>query len=223
MSQPSALEFGPQQAGFEPPDLTGWLGGHDIMRTQFALPARASGEVGEHDARRVAALEDHLGFMIRRLDWHHHHEDEQIWPQLRALDPSLTDLLDDLDQDHARLADLIVVSSDTSVSLPKRSPALRDLHRDLAAHLEREEAEAVPAIRRLIPAAAWALEDKRFQDELGADRTTALVWMPSHVPPAVRGGLLAELPLPARALYRAVWRPRHRRQVRLMYGAAASS
>jgi hypothetical protein len=34
--------------------------------------------------------------------------------------------------------------------------------------------------------------------------------------------MLATLPLPARVLYRTVWRPQYLRQVRLLYGSAAS-
>ena len=146
------------------------------------------------------------------------HEDNDIWPQLRALDPSLGDMLDDLEYDHQRLDEILHVTADTTVGLPARAPALRDLHRDLTAHLTREEATALPAISRLIPASAWALQDKKFHDELGADRTTTLVWVLGHLPPPARAGMLAELPMPVRMLYRAVWRPRHRCQLRLLYG-----
>jgi hypothetical protein len=212
----------PSSPAFEPPDLTGWLGGHDIMRTQFALLARAAGEVGERDVKRAAALEDHLGFMTRRLTWHHQHEDDDIWPSMRRLDPSLVDLLDDLESDHHHLDELLAVTSDTTVGLPKRAVTLRELHRSLTAHLDREEAEAVPAIRRLIPASAWALGDQRFQQELGADRTTALVWVLGHVPPPARVAMLADLPRPLRLMYRAILRPRHDRRVRLMYGSGGA-
>jgi iron-sulfur cluster repair protein YtfE (RIC family) len=206
------------EATFEPPDLTGFLTGHSLMRTQFALLARAAGEVSRTDARRLAALDAHLAFMTRRLVQHHTAEDERIWPQLRGLDPALQDLLDDLEQDHERLERTLGIAGSTATSLPKRAPALRDLHRDLAAHLDREEELAVPAIRRLIPQSAWALEHQRFTEELGADRTTTLVWILGHLPPAARAGFLSELPAPVRLLYRTVWRPRHRRTVALMYG-----
>ena len=217
---PSASTGQHDAEAFQPPDLTGFLGGHDVMRTQFALLARAAGEVGERDSRRSAALDDHLRFMTRRLTAHHQQEDDSIWPQMRALDPTLLDLLDDMEQDHHQLDEILAITGDTSTALTKRAAALRDLHRTLAAHLDREEAEAVPAIRRLIPASAWALEDQRFQAELGADRKTTLVWILGHLPPPARAGMLATLPLPARVLYRTVWRPQYLRQVRLLYGSA---
>ena len=127
-------------------------------------------------------------------------------------------MVDDLEQDHNRLEHLLRATSDRDVPLPGRAAALRDLHRDLSAHLDREEASAVPAIRRLIPKSAWALEDERFQRELGSDRTPTLVWVLGHLAPDARRAMLAELPPPVRFLYRAVWRPRHRRQVALLYG-----
>jgi iron-sulfur cluster repair protein YtfE (RIC family) len=205
------------------PDLTGWLGGHSLMRRQFGLLAEAAGEVAADDAARIEALEDHLAFMHRRLDWHHHHEDADVFPALRAGDDALADLIDDLEQDHARLEELLVVTGDREVALPRRASALRDLSRELGAHLDREETEAVPAIRRIIPAAAWALGDQQFLDELGADRATTLTWMASHLPPEARADFLARLPLPARELYRTVWRPQHLQKVRLMYGAEVAS
>ncbi len=191
-------------AGFEPPDLTGFLGGHAIMRAQFALLARAAGEVGSRDTRRLTALDDHLAFMTRRLVQHHEAEDDHIWPQLRLLDPGLLDLLDDLEQDHQRLDDLLAVTSDRTVPLPGRAGALRDLHRDLTTHLDREEHHAVPAIRRLIPNSAWALEEDRFQRSLGADRTATLTWILAHLRPQQRRQMLDDLPLPVRILYRSL-------------------
>ena len=207
-----------QDQSFEPPDLTGFLTGHSLMRTQFALLARAANDVGERDTRRLRALEDHLAFMTRRLVQHHTAEDMRIWPQMRALDPTLQELLDDLEQDHERLESTLEVAGNTDTSLPRRAPALRDLHRDLTTHLDREEDLAVPAIRRLIPQSAWALEHQQFMAELGADRTTTLVWILGHLPPAARAEFLAELPVPVRVLYRTVWRPKHRRLLALMYG-----
>jgi hypothetical protein len=209
----------PSTESFAPPDLTGFLTGHDIMRTQYALLARAAGEVTARDSERIAALEDQLAFITRRLVWHHHHEDEHVFPRLRAVDQDLADLLDDLEQDHAQLDRLLAITGDVATPFGRRAPAIRDLHRSLAAHLEREEAQAVPAIRRIIPASAWALEDVRFQDELGADRTTTLTWLLGHLAGPARDGLLATLPPPVQELYRTEWRPAYLRQVALMYGA----
>jgi hypothetical protein len=208
---------------FPAPDLTGWLGGHSLMRRQFGLLAEAAGEVASDDSDRIDALENHLAFMCRRLDWHHHHEDADVFPALRAGDSSLAELIDELEQDHARLEELLVVTGDRTVALPHRASALRDLSRELGAHLDREEADAVPAIRRIIPAAAWALGDQQFLDELGADRAMTLTWMASHLPPAARAEFVERLPLPARELYRTAWRPQHLQTVRLMYGEEVAS
>jgi len=220
--RPASEDRAAHPSSFQAPDLTGWLGAHDIMRTQFSMLARAAGEVTANETERVAALENHLGFMTRRLEWHHHHEDDDVWPTLRSADPSLTDLLEDMEQDHGRLEHLLAVTADRGVALHNRAPALRDLRRELAAHLDREEAEVVPAIRRIIPASAWALGDERFQAELGADRAITLTWIIGHLPPPARAEFLATLPPAVRGLYRTVWRPDHIRQVRLMYGADAA-
>jgi hypothetical protein len=156
--------------------------------SRYALLARAAGEVTERDSERIAALEDQLAFITRRRVWHHHHEDEHVFPRLRAVDQDLADLLGDLEQDHVQLDRLLAITGEVTTAFGRRAPAIRDLHRRLAAHLEREEAQAVPAIRRIIPASAWALEDVRFQDGLGTDRTTTLIWLLGHLAAPARDG-----------------------------------
>ena len=219
---PISDKSGSPMAAFQEPDLTGWLGGHDVMRTQFGLLADAATDVSLSETLRIAALEDHVAFMTRRLTWHHGHEDAEIWPALRRADSSLDDLLDDLEQDHERLDDLLALCNASDESLPRRAPVLRELHRQISAHFLREETEVVPVIRRVIPASAWALGDRRFEEELGADRGMALAWLIGHLPVPARPGFLAELPPLVRELYETEWRPTHIGQVALMYGSEAA-
>lgn len=199
--------------------LTDWLGEHTVLRSQLALIARAAGDVTISETARVAALEEHLGLMTRLLVRHDQHEDRVVWPTLRSADPRLDELLDELEQDHLGLEDLAAVGTDTRTPLPRRAPVLRDLHRELAAHLDREEAEVVPAVRRLLPAGIPASHDASVHEDLGAGRAETLVWRLGGLTAAERTVQLARLPLSTRLLYRAWWRPRHRRHVRLLYGA----
>lgn len=204
---------------FVPPDVSGFLTAHGILRAQYGLLARAAREVSPSDIERISALEDHLGFMGRRLTQHHHAEDTRIWPQLRALDERLSDMLDELEQDHDEIEAMLTVVNDDRESLPLRAPALHDLHGALSRHLDREEERAVPQIQRLISQPIWALEHERFLAELGMDQVTTLVWLLGHLPPPAREAMLATLPPELQREYVEVLRPQHRRLLKLMYGA----
>jgi iron-sulfur cluster repair protein YtfE (RIC family) len=206
-------------ADFVEPDLTGWLIGHDILRTQFGKLAAAADEVGAGDRERLVALDDHLAFMVRRLTWHHHHEDDDIFPGLQERDATLAGLLDEMDREHQRIEAGLVAATDTSVAFHRRVNPLRAVHTDLAAHLENEETTVVPAIRRLIPQSAWQLEDQKFQAELGADRELTLLWLLSHLPTPARDGMLAGFPAPHREQITAQLLPAHARHVALLYGS----
>jgi hypothetical protein len=203
---------------FVPPDLTGWLTGHDIMRVQFGKLAAAARDVGALDRARLAALDEHLAFMVRRLTWHHRHEDDDLFPGLRRRDSSLAALLDDLESEHELIEAGLSGATDRSVPFYRRGGALRTLHAGLVTHLEHEEARAVPAIRRLIPQSAWALEDAKFQAELGAERDVTLLWLLSHVPAPARDGILAGFPAAVREHIVADALPAHARHVALLYG-----
>ena len=200
------------------PDLSGWLAGHDIMRRQFGLLAAAADDVGARDVERLEALEAHLAFMIRRLTWHHWQEDERIFPGLRERDATLAAMLDDMDAEHHRIDGSIAAAADRSVPFYRRGAALRDLHSALMDHLQHEEADAVPAIRRLIPVSIWDAGHEEFLQALGADRELTMVWMLSHLPEPARAGLLAELPPEDRARFVSILLPEHRRRVALLYG-----
>ena len=201
------------------PDLSGWLAGHQIMRRQFGLLAEAAGDVGPRDAERLEALESHLAFMLRRLSWHHWQEDHRIFPGLRERDDSLAGMLDDLETEHESLDAIMAAAGERQVPYHRRATALNELHRVLERHLDHEEADAVPAIRRLIPASVWQLGHEEFLQELGADRTLTMVWMLSHLPEGARGGMLAELPPAERARFVSILLPEHRRRVALLYGS----
>jgi hypothetical protein len=203
------------------PDLSGWLGGHRIMRIEFGRLAAAAREVSPSDVQRTEALDAHLAFMIRRLTWHHWQEDNSIFPGLCERDGSLATLLGELEAEHEHLDLLIAAAAEHSVPFGERQQVLRLLHGCLEAHLDHEEREAVPAIRRLIPADVWALGHEEFLAALGADRDLTMVWMLSHLPPEGRAGMLASLPDADRARFETTLLPEQQRRIALLYGPDA--
>jgi hypothetical protein len=89
---------------------------------------------------------------------HHGAEDVLLFPALRAADPSIGPVVDRLEADHRRVSDLLDVveagaraltDSDAGGARQRLIHGLRDLHGHLLEHLDYEERNAGPAMRRL--------------------------------------------------------------------------
>jgi Hemerythrin HHE cation binding domain len=89
---------------------------------------------------------------------HHRAEDALLFPALRAVDPSMDPIVDRLEGDHARVSDLLDAIDDAAQALSGTDAdkarrrvvdRLQELHSELLAHLDYEELDAGPAMRRL--------------------------------------------------------------------------
>jgi hypothetical protein len=89
---------------------------------------------------------------------HHGAEDVLLFPALRSIDPSAGPVVDRLEADHARVSDLLDVIEAAARSLTETDAGaarlavidgLRGLHGHLLEHLDYEELNAGPVIRRL--------------------------------------------------------------------------
>jgi hypothetical protein len=89
---------------------------------------------------------------------HHGAEDALLFPALRAIDPSISPVVDRLEADHLRVSDLLDVVEAAARALTETDhddarqrviDGLHDLHVHLLEHLDYEELNAGPTIRRL--------------------------------------------------------------------------
>ena len=89
---------------------------------------------------------------------HHGAEDVLLFPVLRAADPAIGPVVDRLEADHARVSDLLDAVEDAARALTDTDAGharqrvidgLRDLHVHLLEHLDYEEQNAGPTMRRL--------------------------------------------------------------------------
>jgi hypothetical protein len=89
---------------------------------------------------------------------HHGAEDVLLFPALRAADPSIGPVVDRLEADHRRVSDLLdaleaaaraLTDSDAADARQRVVDGLRDLHSHLLEHLDYEERNAGPTVRRL--------------------------------------------------------------------------
>ena len=131
----------------------------DLTRTTTALTA-----VRPPDDAQRKALSAHLIWMMDFLHGHHEGEDAGLWPLMRSLDPSSGELLDQMEQDHARIAPEIEglrVAAGRYAgdgAAPARDgliEALASLRAVLDPHLHREETEMMPIVSRTLTHARW--------------------------------------------------------------------
>jgi len=131
----------------------------DLTRTTTALTA-----VRPPDDAQRKALSAHLMWMMDFLHGHHEGEDAGLWPLMRSLDPSSGELLDQMEQDHARIAPEIEglrVAAGRYAgdgAAPARDgliEALASLRAVLDPHLHREETEMMPIVSRTLTHARW--------------------------------------------------------------------
>jgi Hemerythrin HHE cation binding domain len=89
---------------------------------------------------------------------HHGAEDVLLFPTLRAADPSIGPVVDRLEADHARVSDLLdaveaaarmLTETDGGDSRQSVIDSLQELHVHLLEHLDYEEQNAGPTMRRL--------------------------------------------------------------------------
>jgi Hemerythrin HHE cation binding domain len=201
------------------PDLTGFLLAHAAMRQEFGLlGAVARQPLG---AARAALVEDHVELVLGVLHHHHTAEDDTIWPALREREPAARSGLDGLEADHEHLEPLIRQAGDRARPLAERAAILTDLGERINAHLDREEALAVPLIRKHITVAEWEALAKRAAKETGRRVPRVYGWYASAVDDEQVKKALRTVPPPVRVLFRVFWQPAYARRARRMYGDLA--
>ena len=147
-----------------------WI--HSVIRRDLKIVEQLAADVG--DGLPGEAVEEALGELkttgplwqlkvnclryCRFVHAHHGAEDVLLFPALRAVDPSIGPVVDRLEADHARVSDLLDVVEAVARELTETDggdarrrviDGLQDLHSHLLEHLDYEERNAGPTIRRL--------------------------------------------------------------------------
>jgi hypothetical protein len=119
-------------------------------------------------------------------------EHKEIDPLLAAVDEAFSD-------PHARTLSDVTGALTTSLS----------------AHLSHEERDGLPLIGMALTAAEWRGVGLKIARRNGlSDAGEMFAWIADGADPDQAAAVVGTLPVPARLIYRAVWRPRYRRTAR---------
>jgi len=196
-------------------DFTMMYAAHDAFSRDLELLVSAC--TGGNAWRTV----DHARWktFTTQLHIHHHAEDEALWPPLRntALDRDEIATLDAMELEHAAIdPNLVDVDSAIAADNPSAlaAPLLR-LRDGLAEHMRHEENAALPMIEKRLGPAGWKAFTATFRETQGIrGAATYFPWLLEGASAETQAKVLAVLPPPARLLYRSVWAPRYRREMK---------
>jgi Hemerythrin HHE cation binding domain len=133
--------------------LTHFLASHRAFRRDAARFPIALHRIGTGQAPDTDALRRHWAGYNAALAYHHHMEDEQLFPALRQLDGALGDVITTLLAQHHDLNANIIEVEELLRLLPSGEAAgpaalaCEDLAAALGAHLDLEEERLVPVLR----------------------------------------------------------------------------
>ena len=186
---------------------------HRVFRREFRMAPALVRAVAPGDTARAEILAEHLGTMALGLDHHHTTEDELLWPLMLERASMHADLINRMEAQHERLhAPLARVEALLSRWQAGALAADRDELADVLAqtsvaldeHLGDEERQLLPLIEQHITPAEWRAVGERGKAVLPKGKM-ALVFLGSileEATPAEKKRFLAELPAPARLLWR---------------------
>jgi hemerythrin-like domain-containing protein len=88
-------------------DTSDMLFAHRVFRRELSDAPELIGGVASGDTNRSALIADHLGHMVAALHHHHAAEDELLWPSLHARIPTFGLEIQQMEDDHAAIAELV--------------------------------------------------------------------------------------------------------------------
>jgi hypothetical protein len=172
----------------------------DLVRTRIVAADEVSGG-------RRAALGDHVLWLMGALHRHHEAEDS-LYPLVIRQDPTAAPLFATRDAEHGAITPvvgrLVEAARDFRDGAPGRVmlAALTELDSVLLPHLEREEAELVPAAARSLGPEQWRrwLRERESGPASPAQRALEVDWLLDGADPRTRASVLAGQPAVPRLL-----------------------
>ncbi|MGY1734430.1 hemerythrin domain-containing protein [Geodermatophilus sp. SYSU D00684] len=214
----------PRRPGDAEPDLFGFSLVHRALRSGCRLLADAATRIAAGEPcppGRQRAVVRHAGAVLHEVHVHHSREDDVLWPVIVASAGDSVDL-GPLSDDHTALQGVLDRAQAALARFAEDGPAqagplaavLTELADELDEHIEEEEREVFPVVRRFVSAGDFARVETRFRKGTSPRHMVfVLPWIVDACrTPGERARLFAGAPAPLRLLLTAVQRRWTRRR-----------
>jgi hemerythrin-like domain-containing protein len=210
------------------PDTHDMIVVHRVFRREIDLMPRLIRSVPDGDIARARVLADAFADYQLGLHFHHSGEDELVWPLLLARVDLEADLVLRMEAQHEVVARTLKEagqrmtawrSAPSAVTAAPLVAALTEHRAVLLEHLHDEEEHILPLIAEHLTVAEWAQQGERFAKEVPRGKMLFFLGMIlEDADPAERQVMMANLPAPARFLWRTVGQRQYRRKVSKIRG-----
>ena len=196
-----------EPAGAPRPDVSEIYAVHGAFRDTFGAAPGIVGGIAPGDSERVALVANYYDNVLCFLKVHHDGEEELVFPRLRERCPSQGELMDRLEAEHKEAIALLDSAETALAAWPGAGDAasqaavaesLEALRVVLEAHLDEEEAEAVPLCAENLSIEEWgALSGHGMMHFQGDKIWLILGLIRERMTEAQRAAMLEHMPPPA--------------------------
>ena len=186
------------------PDVTEMLAVHRVFRSTCAAAPDLIGTVAASDQHRVELIASYSANVLGLLHAHHLAEDELLWPVLRARTPANLALVDPMAAQHA---DVVASAARCAAAVDAwrrtggptvgtdAGALIAALGVELAAHLDKEEAQVLPLCARVVTEEEWGAMPGFAMAHFEGDKPwLAIGLVREQMTPAQRDRALAGMP-----------------------------
>ena len=184
---------------------------HDALRRDLSRLRAAAANIDDSAQVPATVLAGWATFRDE-LDFHHHAEDEDLWPVLRRelSDPQDLAAVDVMVEEHQRIEPALAAVDSALHGTGDLMTTVDDLSGVVLDHLAHEEREVLPLIEQHMTRAQWhefLITERNRRPPW--ERPEFLGWVLDDAGERDAAAVLAQVPPPARLAYRWVIRPRH--------------
>ncbi|MDR2985668.1 MAG: hemerythrin domain-containing protein [Nocardiopsaceae bacterium] len=194
-----------------PSDVGFMLALHAALRRDISRMREAAAKIDDPANVPTTVLAGWDTFRAE-LDFHHHAEDEDLWPALRSelFDPHELAAIDIMVDEHRRIEPALASVDSALHGTGELHATVDALSTVILDHLAHEEREVLPLIEQHMTRGQWhsfltTARNKRPRKE----QPEFLAWVLDDAGDQETEAVFSVIPPPARLVYRWVLRPRH--------------
>jgi hemerythrin-like domain-containing protein len=201
-----------EQAGAPRPDVTDMYAVHGVFRDTLGAASVLVGDVAPGDVARVDQVANYYDNILFFLEAHHDGEEKIVFPRLRERCPGEEAFLDSLESEHAEALSLLADARTSLAAWPSSGGGaaaqaavvdnLEALRTQLVAHLDEEEARALPLCAENLLAEEWGqLPGHALAGYQGDKVWLILGLIRQRMTEGQRAAMMEHMPPPARDMW----------------------